>query len=61
MKQKGNDFMQARQQETAPAAQVVAGDPVSNTLTEDEEIQNNAKAVAAYANAYTASGNDGMF
>lgn len=61
MKQKGNDFMQARQQETAPAAQVAGGDPVSNTMTEEEEIQNNAKAVAAYANTYVASGSDGMF
>ena len=61
MKQKGNDFMQARQQETAPAAQVAGGDPVSNTMTEEEEIQNNAKAVAAYANTYIASGSDGMF
>ena len=59
MKQKGNDFMAARQRETAPAQEVVGGEP-SNTKTEEQEIQDNAKMIAEYAKGYTGS-NDTMF
>lgn len=59
MKQKGNDFLEARQRETAPAQEVVGGEP-SNTKTEEQEIQDNAKLIAEYAKGYTATG-DTMF
>ena len=60
MKQKGTDFMQARQQETAPAAQVAGGQPQDNGRTEEQEIQDNAKAIAELAKQY-APDSDGMF
>ena len=60
MKQKGTNFMQARQQETAPAAQVAGGQPQDNGRTEEQEIQDNAKAVAELAKQFAADG-DGMF
>ena len=59
MKQKGNNFLEARQRETAPAQEVVGGEP-SNTKTEEQEIQDNAKLIAEYAKGYTATG-DTMF
>lgn len=59
MRQKGNDFLEARQRETAPAQEVVGGEP-SNTKTEEQEIQDNAKLIAEYAKGYTATG-DTMF
>ena len=60
MKQKGTNFMQARQQETAPAAQVAGGEPADNARTEEQEIQDSAKAIAEYAKQY-APDCDGMF
>ena len=60
MKQKGTEFMQARQQETAPAAQVAGGEPADNAKTEEQEIQDNAKAIADLAKDY-APDFDGMF
>ena len=60
MKQKGTNFMQARQQETAPAAQVAGGQPQDNGRTEEQEIQDNAKAIAELAKQY-APDSDGMF
>lgn len=52
MKQKGANFMQARQEETAPASNVAGGEPADNGKTEEQEIQDNAKAVAEYAKQY---------
>lgn len=60
-KAKGAGFMAARQQETAPAQNVPGGEPASNHKTEEQEIQDNAKAVAEYAKQYTGSGNETMF
>lgn len=60
-KAKGAGFMAARQQETAPAQNVPGGEPASNHNTEEQEIQDNAKAVAEYAKQYAGSGNETMF
>ena len=60
MKQKGKDFLAARQRETAPAQDVVGGEPAGNARTEEQEIQDNAKAVAEYAKGYATTG-DTMF
>lgn len=60
-KQKGADFMAARTQETAQAAQVAGGAPDGNAKTEEQEMEDFAKSVAEYANQYAPGGNDGMF
>lgn len=60
-KQKGADFMAARAQETANAAQVAGGAPDGNAKTEEQEMEDFAKSVAGYANQYAPGGNDGMF
>ena len=60
-KAKGAGVMAARQQETAPAQNVPGGEPASNHKTEEQEIQDNAKAVAEYAKQYAGSGNETMF
>lgn len=60
-KQKGADFMAARVQETANAAQVAGGAPDGNAKTEEQEMEDFAKSVAEYANQYAQGGNDGMF
>ena len=60
-KQKGNDFMQARQTETAPAAQVAGGTPTDNQKTEEQEIADNAKDIADYAMKMGNRSVDGMF
>lgn len=60
-KQKGADFMAARVQETANAAQVAGGAPDGNAKTEEQEMEDFAKSVAGYANQYAPGGNDGMF
>lgn len=60
-KQKGADFMAARVQETANAAQVTGGAPDGNAKTEEQEMEDFAKSVAEYANQYAQGGNDGMF
>lgn len=60
-KQKGADFMAARAQETANAAQVAGGAPDGNAKTEEQEMEDFAKSVAGYADQYAPGGNDGMF
>lgn len=60
-KQKGADFMAARAQETANAAQVAGGAPDGNAKTDEQEMEDFAKSVAGYANQYAPGGNDGMF
>lgn len=60
-KAKGAGFMAARQQETAPAQNVPGGEPASNHKTEEQEIEANAKEIAAYAKAYAGNDNEGMF
>lgn len=59
MKQKGSSFIQSRQKETAPAQSVKGGEPSGRT--EEQEIQDNAKDIAAYAAAYAGSHDAGMF
>ena len=53
MKQKGTNFLQARAEETAPAAEVAGGTPADNGRTEEQEIQDNAKAIAEYAKSFS--------
>lgn len=60
-KAKGADFMAARQQETAPAQNVAGGTPADHHKTEEQEIADMAKDVAAYAKAYAGSGNATMY
>lgn len=60
-KAKGAGFMAARQQETAPAQNVTGGAPADNHKTEEQEIQENAKAVAEYAKGYAGSGDATMY
>lgn len=61
MKQKGTDYMAARQKETAPAADVAGGAPEADRKNEDKEIADCAKDIAEYAKLYTPGGNDSMF
>lgn len=61
MKQKGGTFMQQRQQETAPAQNVSGGSPKDNGKSEEQEIQDIAKDIAAYAKAYSGVGDNGMY
>lgn len=60
MKQKGTDFLKNRQQETAPAGQV-PGSAAGSGKTEEQEIQNIAKDIAAYAKAYAGNNDGGMY
>lgn len=60
MKAKGNAFIIARQNETAPAQDVAGGDPVNNAKSEEQEIQDVAKDIAKYAKDMVDSG-EGMF
>ena len=53
-KQKGPDFMKARETETAPAKNVEGGAPASGK-TEEQEIADNAKEIAEYAKLYSGS------
>ena len=59
-KQKGKNHIANRQQETAPAKGVTGGAP-QDSKDEEQEIQNNAKAIAAYARDYAGSGDASMF
>lgn len=59
-RQKGTSYMTARQQETA-AAQQVTGGHVENQKTEEDEIKQNAKDIAAYASAYRGSTDGSMY
>ena len=61
MKQKGASFLQARQQETEPAASVAGGTPTDYGKNEEQEIQDFAKSVAAYAELQVPSADSGMF
>lgn len=60
-KEKGAGFMAARQRETASAQSVAGGTPADNHKTEEQEIADMAKDVAAYAKAYAGSGNATMY
>lgn len=60
-KQRGADFLAARTKETAQAAQVAGGAPADNAKTEQQEIEDNARAIAALAKEYSGTGLDGMF
>ena len=59
-KQKGKDFIAKRQKETEPAANVPGSAP-NNGKTEEQEILDNAKEIAAYAKAFSGSNNESMF
>lgn len=61
MKQKGATFMAQRQQETSPAQAVVGGAAEDGKKSDEDEIEANAKEIAAYASAYTGNENEGMF
>ena len=58
-KQKGNDFLEARTRETAPA-QAVTGGAAEDETNEAEEAEKMAKSIAEYAKDYTGGAN-GMF
>ena len=60
-KAKGAGFMTARRQETAPAQDVTGGAPADNRKTEEQEIQENAKAIAEYAKGYAGIGDATMY
>lgn len=60
MKQKGQNFLQARAQETAPAADVTGEEPVSTAKAEAQELKEISESIAAYANEYNGTAN-GMF
>ncbi|MDO4620027.1 MAG: Clp protease ClpP [Lachnospiraceae bacterium] len=57
---KGAEFMQQRQQETAPAQAVAGGEPSDPIRTEEQEIEANAKAIANFAESFGRPG-EGMF
>ena len=57
----GAGFMTARRQETAPAQDVTGGAPADNRKTEEQEIQENAKAIAEYAKGYAGIGDATMY
>jgi len=59
-KQKGKDFINNRQKETAPAANVPGSAP-QNGKTEEQEILDNAKEIASYAKEYSGNNNESMF
>ena len=59
-KQKGKEFIANRQKETAPAANVPGSAPQSGR-TEEQEILDNAKEIAAYAMEISGSNNESMF
>ena len=61
MKEKGNQFMQARQEETTPAQEVAGGSPSDNAKTEEQEIQDTAKDIAGFAADYASNAGNGMF
>lgn len=61
MKEKGTDFLSARQRETAPAAGVAGGTPSDDKANEQNEIEAAAREIAGYAAAFSGSKNEGMF
>ena len=61
MKKKGKEFIEARQKETAPAQNVTGDAPADDKKTEEQAMQEAAKAVADFAATYSANTADGMF
>lgn len=59
MKKKGESFLASRQTETAPAQEVIGGEPAHDD--EDQTVNAMAKEIAEYAESFTASAADGMF
>lgn len=59
MKKKGESFLASRQTETAPAQEVIGGEPAHDD--EDQTVNAMAKEIAEYAASFTASAADGMF
>lgn len=59
-RQKATDFIANRQKETAPAANVPGSAPQSG-VSEEQQIEANAKDVAAYAKEYLGNGEAKMF
>lgn len=59
-KQKPKDFIANRQKETAPAANVPGAAP-QNGKTDEQEIMDNAKEIAAFANELSGTNNESMF
>ena len=60
-KQKGATFLKNRREETTPAQDVKGGASEDCKLTEEDEIEANAKEIAAYAKAYSKNTNESMF
>ena len=61
MKQKGSNFLTARQEETAPAQDIAGGAAQSSGKTEQEELDAYAKEMAGYAMSYSGRGDGSMF
>lgn len=61
MKEKGKSFLTNRTTETAPAQNVPGGAPADGSQKIQDKIEADAKEVAAYAMAYSDTGNEGMF
>ena len=59
-KQKGKDFITNRQKETEPAKDVAGGAPEGGK-SEEQEILDNAKEIAAYAQEIRDNKNESMF
>ena len=59
-KAKGSNFLASRQQETAPAENVAGGAPESGK-TEEQEIADNAKDIAAYAKLFPGGSDATMY
>ena len=61
MKQRGADFLTARQRETDPARQVAGGTPQDNGETEEQKAKAFAKDVAGYAEEINRFSDGGMY
>ena len=61
MKQKGSNFLTARQEETAPAQNIAGGAAQSAGAAEGEERDAYAKEMASYARAYSGIGDGSMY
>lgn len=59
-REKGSTYMQQRQQETKPAANVQGGDPGQHDMTAEEEIKAYAKEMSGYA-AQAMANDSGMY
>lgn len=60
MKEKGSNFLQARQEETKPSQNVGGGNPAEGIKSEEQEIQDVAKQIADYAKSFKST-DTGMF